>query len=197
MLIRILSDNPGKSFTQNLDSKFVSQVKELFRSGGDPSVQQILRETLTHFETEKQDDDNLNGLRELWKKEKTKPQRPLPTDRVVSEPLLRFKHASVLTFDAAHGSAEQCPDWLPIRNDSPKSAVSSTAGKLLCHLPSSSWTACTTRALPTNRRSQDLRQTPPTSRTVHPSSGIHGQRAHQRVSRTLSKRHKKCAGLHT
>ena len=90
MLIRILTDNPGKSFTQNLDSKFVSQVKELLREGRDPSVQQILRETLTHFETEKASDENLDGLRELWKKEKTKPQRQLPVGHVVYPAFFHF-----------------------------------------------------------------------------------------------------------
>ena len=83
MLIRILADNPGKSFTQNLDGKFVSQVKELLREGRDPSVQQILRETLIHFETEKGGDENLNGLRDLWKKEATRPKRQLPVGHVV------------------------------------------------------------------------------------------------------------------
>ena len=87
MLIRILTDNPGKTFTQNLDSKFVGQVRELLREGRDPSVQQILRETLTHFETEKLSDENLKGLRELWKNEKMKPERQLTA---VSEVLYHF-----------------------------------------------------------------------------------------------------------
>ena len=77
MLIRILTDNPGKSFTQNLDTKFVNQVKELLREGKDPSVQQMLQQTLKYFEDEKAGDENLNGLMELWKKEKTRPQRPV------------------------------------------------------------------------------------------------------------------------
>ncbi|KAL9018384.1 MAG: hypothetical protein Q9185_004291 [Variospora sp. 1 TL-2023] len=72
MLVRILTDNPGKSFTINLDTKFASTVKELLRAGRDMSVQQILRETLDSFEASKADDETLAPLREMWKKEKLK-----------------------------------------------------------------------------------------------------------------------------
>lgn len=72
MLVRILADNPGRSFTKNLDVKFVVSVKELLRDGQDMSVQQILRETLESFETQKADNETLAPLREMWKKEKGK-----------------------------------------------------------------------------------------------------------------------------
>lgn len=72
MLVRILADNPGKSFTKNIDGKFVATVKELLRDGRDMSVQQILRETLESFEMQKSDDETLAPLREMWKKEKQK-----------------------------------------------------------------------------------------------------------------------------
>ncbi|KAL8724176.1 MAG: hypothetical protein Q9181_006942 [Wetmoreana brouardii] len=72
MLVRILADNPGKTFTTNLDSKFTATVKDLLRDGKDMSVQQILRETLDSFETSKTDDETLAPLREMWKKEKAK-----------------------------------------------------------------------------------------------------------------------------
>lgn len=72
MLVRILADNPGQSFTRNLDSKFTSTVKDLLRDGRDMSVQQILRETLDSFETSKANDETLAPLREMWKKEKAK-----------------------------------------------------------------------------------------------------------------------------
>lgn len=72
MLIRILADNPGKTFTRNLDAKFVVTVKELLREGRDMSVQQILRETLDTFEAQKPDDETLTPLREMWKKEQQK-----------------------------------------------------------------------------------------------------------------------------
>ncbi|KAL8957392.1 MAG: hypothetical protein Q9183_006072, partial [Haloplaca sp. 2 TL-2023] len=70
MLVRILADNPGKSFTRNIDLKFTTTVKELLRDGRDASVQQILRETLENFETSKTDDETLTTLRNMWRKEK-------------------------------------------------------------------------------------------------------------------------------
>lgn len=72
MLVRILADNPGKSFTKNIDQKFVSTVKELLRDGRDMSVQQILRETLDTFEIQKANDETLASLTGMWKKEKAK-----------------------------------------------------------------------------------------------------------------------------
>lgn len=72
MLVRILADNPGKTFTKNIDAKFVATVKDLLRDGRDMSVQQILRETLESFEMQKSDDETLALLREMWKKEKQK-----------------------------------------------------------------------------------------------------------------------------
>lgn len=75
MLVRILADNPGKSFTKNLDIKFVTTVKELLRDGRDMSVQQILRETLDSFEMQKADNETLAPLREMWKKEKAKVEK--------------------------------------------------------------------------------------------------------------------------
>ena len=69
MLIRILADNPGKTFTRNIDTKFVQTVKELLRLGKDPSVKQILMETLDTFQKDKADDEGLAQLLEMWKKE--------------------------------------------------------------------------------------------------------------------------------
>ena len=76
MLIRILTDNPGRSFTRNFDSKFVSTVKELLREGKDMSVQQILRETLDNYEVEKVgNNETLEPIVEMWKKEKAKQEK--------------------------------------------------------------------------------------------------------------------------
>ena len=72
MLVRILADNPGPSFTRNIDSKFISTVKELLRDGRDMSVQQILRETLDTFELQKSKDETLVPLLDMWKSEKKK-----------------------------------------------------------------------------------------------------------------------------
>jgi hypothetical protein len=73
MLTRILTDNPAERFTRNFDAKFVTTTKELLRDGRDMSVQQILRETLDYFETEKiAGNQSLLPLVEMWKKEKSK-----------------------------------------------------------------------------------------------------------------------------
>lgn len=72
MLIRILSDNPGATFTRNMDKKFVDVTKELLRSGRDASVRQMLMETLDNFENTKGYDEGLGLLIEMWKKEKEK-----------------------------------------------------------------------------------------------------------------------------
>ena len=72
MLIRILADNPGATFTRNMDKKFVDTTKELLRSGKDGNVRQMLMETLDAFENTKGYDENLQLLIEMWKKEKEK-----------------------------------------------------------------------------------------------------------------------------
>ena len=72
MLVRILADNPGPSFTRNLDAKFIATVKELLREGRDMSVQQILRETLDTFQIQKSQDETLVPLITMWQNEKAK-----------------------------------------------------------------------------------------------------------------------------
>ncbi|KAF2396047.1 hypothetical protein EJ06DRAFT_463213, partial [Trichodelitschia bisporula] len=69
MLIRILADNPGPTFTRNLDGKFTDTVKKLLRNGKDPSVQQILRESLAALYADKAYDANLQPLFAMWSKE--------------------------------------------------------------------------------------------------------------------------------
>lgn len=70
MLIRILCDNPGATFTRNFDKSFVNTVKELLRSCKDNSTQQIMRETLDSLEADKGYDEGLQGLLQMWRKEK-------------------------------------------------------------------------------------------------------------------------------
>ncbi|KAI9668507.1 MAG: hypothetical protein M1829_005324 [Trizodia sp. TS-e1964] len=72
MLMRILTENPGKTFTRNLDAKFAVTAKELIRLGRDSSVQQILRETLDNFSRDMASDEGLKPLIEMWTKEKGK-----------------------------------------------------------------------------------------------------------------------------
>ena len=70
MLVRILSDNPGPTFTRNIDQSFVKTIKELLRGGKDQSTQQILRETLDALEVNKGYDEGLQLLLQMWRKEK-------------------------------------------------------------------------------------------------------------------------------
>lgn len=80
MLVRILADNPGASFTRNIDSKFISTIKELLRDGRDMSVQQLVRETLDTFELQRSGDETLVPLITMWKNEKKKWAKRLGND---------------------------------------------------------------------------------------------------------------------
>ena len=75
MLMRILADNPGPTFTRNVDQKFVDTVKELLRAHRSQQVDQMLFETLSVFEATKSYDEGLLPLIEMWKKEKEKAQK--------------------------------------------------------------------------------------------------------------------------
>ncbi|KAL2209308.1 GAT-like domain-containing protein [Sarocladium strictum] len=70
MLMRILTDNPGETFTRNIDQKFVDTAQALLKNGRDASVRQILMETMDDFENTKLDDQNLMLIVSMWKKEK-------------------------------------------------------------------------------------------------------------------------------
>jgi len=75
MLMRILADNPGRTFTRNLDERFSEKVKELLKQGRDPGVRQLLVETLNHFDVNKGDDEGLQYLRAVWHKQKLTMER--------------------------------------------------------------------------------------------------------------------------
>ncbi|RHZ62312.1 VHS and GAT domain-containing protein [Aspergillus thermomutatus] len=75
MLMRILIDNPGHTFTRNIDAKFVATIKDLLRDGWDLNVQHFLRETLGAIESQRQWDEDLAPLMHMWKKEKGKLSR--------------------------------------------------------------------------------------------------------------------------
>ncbi|KAJ5407183.1 hypothetical protein N7465_008467 [Penicillium sp. CMV-2018d] len=77
MLMRILVDNPGHTFTRNFDAKFVTTVKELLRTGRDWHVQSSLRQYLDTLEQQRGWDEDLKLLLQMWAKEKTKASRGL------------------------------------------------------------------------------------------------------------------------
>lgn len=72
MLMRILVDNPGHSFTRHFDSKFCTTIKELLRNGRDWHVQHYLRQYLAQLEANRYSDDDLQLLLQVWAKEKAK-----------------------------------------------------------------------------------------------------------------------------
>ncbi|KAL7938378.1 hypothetical protein V8C35DRAFT_151598 [Trichoderma chlorosporum] len=72
MLLRILADNPGETFTRNLDIKFVDTARALLKGTKDNSVRQILMDTLDDFERTKFYDENLTLSITMWREEKDK-----------------------------------------------------------------------------------------------------------------------------
>ncbi|KAI9056224.1 hypothetical protein LZ554_001152 [Drepanopeziza brunnea f. sp. 'monogermtubi'] len=88
MLIRILADNPGRTFTRNIDAKFVATLEELLRVGRNPSVKQLLMETLETFGREKSHDEGLALLGEMWKRERERisSQHGPPEPRTLNAP---------------------------------------------------------------------------------------------------------------
>ncbi|KAI0172413.1 hypothetical protein GGR52DRAFT_544425 [Hypoxylon sp. FL1284] len=93
MLIRILADNPGPTFTRNLDQKFTETTKELLKSVRDLSVRQMMMETLDFFENTKSHDEGLALLIDMWKKEKERAQRQFRGNPVQSPPVPRTLNA--------------------------------------------------------------------------------------------------------
>ena len=77
MLIRILSDNPGASFTRNFDPAFVATVKELLGNCQDPGTQRNLRETLDALQATKAGQEGVEELMVMWRKEKASGQVPV------------------------------------------------------------------------------------------------------------------------
>ncbi|MCJ1248262.1 hypothetical protein MMC30_005479 [Trapelia coarctata] len=110
MVIRILADNPGESFTRNLGGKFVVTTKELLRDGRDVSVQQILRETLDTFQLQKSQDEGLQALITMWQNEKAKLAKrgasyvaPVPGSRTMNAPLFHPSQQNPNYFARSHG----------------------------------------------------------------------------------------------
>lgn len=72
MLMRILADHPGETFTRNMDAKFVDTARALLRGTKDNNVRQILMDTLDEFERAKFYDTNLTLAISMWQEEKDK-----------------------------------------------------------------------------------------------------------------------------
>ena len=72
MLMRILVENPGLTFTRNMDKKFVEAVRDLLRGCQHAHVVHFLMETLQDFESKSAVDEGIGRLVEMWQKEKAK-----------------------------------------------------------------------------------------------------------------------------
>lgn len=70
MLIRILTDNPGETFTRNLDAEFAETCRKLLKHGRDSRVDQMLMDTLDDFQHTRMYDPNLQPLVQMWKAQK-------------------------------------------------------------------------------------------------------------------------------
>lgn len=99
--MRILTDNPGDTFTRNFDQKFVDTARGLLKASRDPSVRQILMETLDDMERTKGDDENLTLIISMWKKEKEKAME----NGVCAQPLHAAKPCPVAKTNLLQGRA--------------------------------------------------------------------------------------------
>lgn len=117
MLVRILSDNPGPTFTRNLDKKFVDATKELLRGGRDGSVHHILTETLESFETHKGYDEGLGLILEMWKKEKAKTYKNQgPWHAPAPAPPQQMHYPQQNYFARSHSSRRTLPAPIDLAN---------------------------------------------------------------------------------
>lgn len=133
MLIRILCDNPGPGFTRNFDSKFINAVKDCLRNSRDPSVQTILRETLTSLEAKAAEDPNLAKLLQAWDKEKA----AQPSGRYSQQ--LSVQSAALNQYASGHNpygqSSSRRPSQLPTADElSARIEEARTTAKLLIQL---------------------------------------------------------------
>ncbi|EPE04606.1 gat domain-containing protein [Ophiostoma piceae UAMH 11346] len=72
MLMRILVENPGLTFTRNMDKKFVDAVKDVLRGCEHAHVVHFLIEAMQELESKNAADEGIGRMIEMWRKEKTK-----------------------------------------------------------------------------------------------------------------------------
>jgi hypothetical protein len=70
MLVRILVDNPGETFTRALDADFAETMRKLLKHARDNRVRNMCMEMLDDFEHTKMYDENLQPLAIMWKAQK-------------------------------------------------------------------------------------------------------------------------------
>ena len=72
MLMRILVENPGMTFTRNMDKKFVDAVRDVLRGCEHAHVVHFLVEALQELEAKSAADEGIGRMVEMWRKEKAK-----------------------------------------------------------------------------------------------------------------------------
>lgn len=78
MLMRILVENPGFTFTRHMDKRFVDAVRDVLRHCQSLQTVQFLIDALQSFEAKGAMDEGLGRIVEMWQKEKTKNKTPYP-----------------------------------------------------------------------------------------------------------------------
>ncbi|RAL05313.1 GAT-like domain-containing protein [Aspergillus ibericus CBS 121593] len=127
MLIRILIDNPGHTFSRNLDAKFVATVKDLLRQGKDANVHNFLRETLDALEMQRSWDEDLKLLLGMWSKEKGKTSIRTTHSPGLTQPLVQPYRQTPNYFNVPnHNGSLPSPEELSARISEAK-----TSAKLL------------------------------------------------------------------
>ncbi|KAL2838017.1 hypothetical protein BJY01DRAFT_38621 [Aspergillus pseudoustus] len=126
MLMRILIDNPGHTFSRNLDAKFIATVKDMLRQGKDMGVQQFLRETLEALEIQRGWDEDLKPFIEMWKKEKSKMDKAYNSSRSSNRRGTPSRQNSDQMFRVERTDSLPAPDELVARVSEAK-----TSAKLL------------------------------------------------------------------
>ncbi|ROT41656.1 hypothetical protein SODALDRAFT_125198 [Sodiomyces alkalinus F11] len=113
MLLRILSDHPGRDFTRNFDKKFVDTVKDLLRLGRNNNVRHMLMETLENFESTKMNHEGMRGLVAMWQKEKARGltyQGGSPLPQRQAQPLPNHDPAPAQNYFARHHTSRTLPN---------------------------------------------------------------------------------------
>jgi hypothetical protein len=134
MLIRILSDNPGPTFTRNIDSKFVSTIKDVLRNCRDPSVQQSLRETIMTLYRDKAYDTNLSNLFAMWQKEGAAGSPPGPSNNVIPGHMPQYPDSHTRSGDYSASRSRNARALPPPAELSQRIEEARTSAKLLQQL---------------------------------------------------------------
>lgn len=165
MLMRILIENPGHTFSRNFDAKFVTTVRDLLRQGKDMYVKHFLSETLDMLESQRSWDEDLGLLLGMWMKEKASPKwRNVRT-------LLPFD-------DHACSVGPRSPCFKCIERNQCTTSHTAERPERPCHPPQFARTPAARGTCRPDRRGEDISQPSHPVRAVNAPGGDPGQRTH-------------------